>query len=103
MFVPETFSLEISVLYIAMVLVGGAGTISGAILGAFFFAYLPTLTRLLPAGIVSNSATETPNVFQLQNVLYGGLIVAFLIFEPRGLFGIWVRVRNYWKSWPFTY
>jgi branched-chain amino acid transport system permease protein len=86
-----------------MVFVGGAGTISGAILGAFFFTYLPTLTRLLPADIVSSSATETPNVFQLQNVLYGGLIIAFLIFEPRGLYGIWVRIRNYWKSWPFTY
>ena len=102
-FVPETFSLEISVLYIAMVLVGGAGTISGAILGAFFFTYLPTLTRLLPADIVSSSATETPNVFQLQNVLYGGLIVAFLIFEPRGLHGIWLKIRNYWQTWPFTY
>jgi branched-chain amino acid transport system permease protein len=102
-FVPETFSLEISVLYIAMVLVGGVGTITGAILGAFFFTYLPTLTRLIPAEIISGSATETPNVFQLQNVLYGALIILFLIFEPRGLFGVWIRIRNYWKSWPFTY
>jgi branched-chain amino acid transport system permease protein len=102
-FVPETFSLEISVLYIAMVLVGGAGTISGAILGAFFFTYLPTLTRMIPADIISSSATETPNVFQLQNVLYGGLIILFLIFEPRGLYGLWVRLRNYWKAWPFSY
>jgi branched-chain amino acid transport system permease protein len=102
-FVPETFSLEISVLYIAMVLVGGAGTISGAILGAFFFTYLPTLTRMIPASIVSSSATETPNVFQLQNIVYGGLIILFLIFERRGLHGLWIRARNYWKAWPFSY
>ena len=102
-FVPDSFNLEMSVLYIAMVLVGGAGTISGAILGAFFFTYLPTLTRQLPADLVATSATESPNIFQLQLVLYGGLIIGFLIFEPRGLFGLWARVRGYWKSWPFTY
>jgi branched-chain amino acid transport system permease protein len=102
-FVPDSFNLEMSVLYIAMVLVGGAGTISGAILGAFFFTYLPTLTRQLPADLVATSATESPNIFQLQLVLYGGLIIGFLIFEPRGLFGLWARIRGYWKSWPFTY
>jgi branched-chain amino acid transport system permease protein len=102
-FVPDSFSLEMSVLYVAMVLVGGAGTISGAILGAFFFTYLPTLTRQLPSDLVATSATDSPNIFQLQLVLYGALIIGFLIFEPRGLFGLWARVRGYWKSWPFTY
>jgi len=41
--------------------------------------------------------------FQLQTLLYGVLIVVFLIAEPRGLFGIWVRARNYWRAWPFSY
>jgi branched-chain amino acid transport system permease protein len=102
-FVPDSFNLEMSVLYIAMVLIGGAGTITGAIAGAFFFAYLPTLTRLLPPELISSSATDVPNVFQLQNVLYGVLIIVFLVFEPRGLFGVWLRARNYWKAWPFSY
>ena len=39
----------------------------------------------------------------LDAVLYGSLIIIFLLFEPRGLFGIWVKIRNYWKGWPFTY
>ena len=43
------------------------------------------------------------SVFQLNLVLYGALIVLFLIFEPLGLFGLWLRIRNYWKGWPFTY
>jgi branched-chain amino acid transport system permease protein len=104
-FVPERFNLELSVLFIAMVLVGGAGTISGAILGAFFFTLLPQFTRRLPEFVpfVSGSATDTPNVFQLETVLYGALIIVFLIFEPRGLFGLWLRIRNYWKAWPFSY
>jgi branched-chain amino acid transport system permease protein len=104
-FVPESFNLEMSVRFIAMVLIGGAGTISGAIAGAFFFTLLPTFTRELPGLVpfISNSSTDMPNVFQLETVLYGALVIVFLIFEPRGLFGIWLRIRNYWKAWPFSY
>jgi branched-chain amino acid transport system permease protein len=102
---PSSFGLLLSVQFIAMVLIGGAGTISGSIMGAFFIALLPRLTRELPAYLpfLSSSATETPNVFQVETLLYGLLIVLFLIFEPRGLFGIWIRARNYWKAWPFSY
>ena len=52
-------------------------------------------------------ATQTPgyplNVFDWNLVIYGVLIIVFLIFEPLGLYGIWVKVRNYWKRWPFSY
>ena len=105
-FVPNSsFNLETSILFIAMLLIGGVGTISGAILGAFFFTYLPVLTRFLPDFIpgLSGNAAVTPNVYQVEGVLYGALLIIFLIFEPRGLFGIWLRIRNYWKAWPFSY
>jgi branched-chain amino acid transport system permease protein len=104
-FVPEEFSLALSVLFIAMVLIGGAGTITGSILGAYFITLLPSVTRRLPEYVpfVSGSNEDTPNVFQVETVLYGALIIVFLIFEPRGLFGIWLRIRNYWKAWPFSY
>jgi branched-chain amino acid transport system permease protein len=102
---PSSFSLLLSVQYIAMVLIGGAGTISGAIAGAFFITLLPRLTRELQEWVpfISTQPDEMPNVFQVETILYGVLIIVFLIFEPRGLFGIWVRVRNYWKAWPFSY
>lgn len=104
-FDPSSFNLLLSVQFIAMVLIGGAGTVSGAIMGALFITMLPTLTRELPSYLpfISSSVTETPNIFQLQSVLYGLLIVVFLLFEPRGLFGIWIRIRNYWKGWPFSH
>jgi len=88
-----------------MLLIGGIGTISGAILGAFFITFLPTVTRLIPDAVpfISANPTEFPNVFILEQVLYGTLVIIFLIFEPRGLFGIWLRLRNYWKTWPFSY
>jgi branched-chain amino acid transport system permease protein len=104
-FDPGSFNLLLSVQYIAMVLIGGAGTVSGSILGAFFITLLPRLTREAPALLpfISASPTEVPNTFQLETVLYGVLIIVFLIFEPRGLAGIWTRVRNYWKAYPFSY
>ncbi|MDM4718804.1 branched-chain amino acid ABC transporter permease [Micromonospora sp. WMMA1363] len=104
-FDPGSFSLLLSVQYIAMVLIGGAGTVSGAIAGAFFITLLPRLTRELQAWVpfVSSQPNEVPNVFQVETILYGVLIIVFLIFEPRGLFGLWVRARTYWKAWPFSY
>ena len=104
-FDPASFNLLLSVQFIAMVLIGGAGTVGGVIAGALFISLLPTITRELPAYVplISSQVTQTPNVFQVEQILYGLLIVVFLLFEPRGLFGIWVRVRTYWKSWPFSY
>jgi branched-chain amino acid transport system permease protein len=102
---PGSFSLVLSVQYIAMVLIGGAGTISGAIAGAFFITMLPTLTRQLQPFVpfISTASDKMPNIFQVETILYGALIIGFLIFEPRGLFGIWHRIRSYWKTWPFSY
>ena len=104
-FDPGSFNLLLSVQFIAMVLIGGAGTVSGALMGALFISLLPTVTRELPAYVpfISSQVTDTPNIFQLQSILYGLLIVGFLLFEPRGLFGMWIRIRNYWKGWPFSH
>jgi branched-chain amino acid transport system permease protein len=102
---PTEFNLLLSILFIAMVLIGGAGTVSGAIAGAFFITLLSWLTERLGPWVpfISSRSHETPNVFQLQNILYGALIIGFLLVEPRGLFGIWLRIRNWWKAYPFSY
>jgi branched-chain amino acid transport system permease protein len=104
-FDPGSFNLLLSVQFIAMVLIGGVATISGSIMGALFITLLPRLVQELPSLLpaVSSSPTEFPNVFQVETLLYGLLIIGFLIFEPRGLFGICIRIRSYWKAWPFTY
>ena len=104
---PGAFNLLLSVQYIAMVLIGGVATISGSIMGAVFITLLPRITREIPKFLPFISAQAAGggvlNVFQLEAILYGLLIIGFLIFEPRGLFGIWIRARNYWKGWPFSY
>ncbi len=104
---PADYNLLQSVRYIAMVLIGGVATISGSIMGALFISYLPRFTQDLPQTfpllgdiLTGNGRLSTP---ELETILYGLFIVVFLVFEPRGLYGLWIRFRNYWKGWPFSY
>ena len=131
--IPESFNLFLSVQFLAILLVGGLGTITGTLLGSVFVVTLPRLVQdfsdLLSEtaesgsgilsgianlfvstgpddwGLISTAAGNSPglNVSQFNLVLYGVLLIVFLVFEPLGLYGIWIRIRNYWKGWPFTY
>ena len=103
---PGTYNLLLSVQFLAMVLIGGVATLTGSLFGAAIVVLLPRLVQELPRFlpfITGQSAGGLITTFQLQTLLYGVLIVVFLILEPRGLFGLWVRVRNYWRAWPFSY
>ena len=110
---PGTFNLLLSIEFIAMVLIGGVSTVSGSIMGAVFITFLPKMVKWL-AGIslfgfdVFGFISDSPsggfvNLPQMELLLFGGLIVLFLILEPLGLYGIWIRIRNYFKAWPFSY
>lgn len=103
---PGTYSFFLSIQFLAMILIGGVGTLSGALMGAAFVTLLPRLVQEVPGLLPFITAQSTGGfltTFQLQTIIYGALIVTFLIVEPRGLFGLWVRVRNYFRAWPFSY
>lgn len=103
---PSGFNLLLSVKYIAMILIGGVATITGSILGAAFVTLLPRAIQEIPRFIPTISAEATGGFLttqQLEQIIYGLLIIVFLIVEPRGLYGLWVRVKNYWAQWPFSY
>jgi branched-chain amino acid transport system permease protein len=104
----EGFSFLLSIKYIAMILIGGVATVSGSIMGAFFIIFLPKVVEFLAglpglSHVISKDPAGMINTFQFEQILFGLFIVGFLIFEPMGLYGIWIRVRNYWKGWPFSY
>lgn len=104
---PERWNLLLSIDFLAVVLIGGVATISGPIAGAMFVVLLPRIiegvARELPFISTTVGSNQFLNVFQLQRILFGAMIVLFLVLEPRGLYGIWIRIRNYFKAWPFSY
>ena len=102
----EQFQLTVSIDYLAMVIIGGLGSILGSILGAIFVTLLPILTRwfLEDYGWLLFSQQDLQNAIpNLRLILFGGLIIFFLVVEPEGLNRLWRNIRNYFRVWPFSY
>ena len=99
---PELFGLSLSVFYLAAIIVGGLGSILGTILGATFMTMVPELLRAM-VGWADALGVPDANVFlaPVRQVVFGLLIVGFLIFEPHGLAEIWRRARRFFHLWPF--
>ncbi len=96
----EPFSLKMSVEYVAMIVLGGIGTIFGAVWGALAY------TVLLPVAEHLGALLPFPDGFTSEHqsvLLFYPALCAFLIYEPLGLFGIWLRVKRYFLAWPFRY
>ena len=99
----ERFTLDTSILYLAMIIIGGLGSVSGAVMGAAFMTLLPALLQLL--GRTAGGAV--PNILQqipfLQQAFFGLVIILFLVFEPEGLARMWRNIKDYFRLWPFSY
>jgi branched-chain amino acid transport system permease protein len=100
---PDHFTFNQSILYIAMIIVGGMGTVIGSIIGAVFMVLLPEVISAVSGPLASAYPAFSPRIGAIAVIVYGLVIILFLLFEPDGLFGIWIRLKRYWKPWPFTY
>jgi len=100
---PDHFPFILSIQYLAMIIVGGLGSILGSIFGAVFMTLIPEVLNYL-SEIVKVYAPGKEEVFvPMKEVIFGLLIVLFLIFEPLGLAEIWNRIKNFFRLWPFSY
>jgi branched-chain amino acid transport system permease protein len=102
----EQFQLVVSIDFLAMIIIGGLGSILGSIFGAIFITLLPIALRLLleSVGSLFFSEAELANVISgTRLAVFGGLIIFFLIVEPEGLNRLWRNVRSYFRVWPFSY
>lgn len=99
----EKFTLNISILYLAMIIVGGLGSIAGSVYGAIFMSLLPVLIRNLANSLEGSVPFIAKQLPAIQNAVFGLIIIVFLIFEPRGLDRMWQRAKNYVRFWPFRY
>jgi branched-chain amino acid transport system permease protein len=103
---PDQWTLILSIQFIAILIVGGVGTVFGSILGALFIAGGPLVIEEYASSIplvswlTEQGGMSTAN---FNRLLFGLVIILFLVLEPHGLAGIWFRIRNYFRAWPFSY
>ena len=102
---PAAFSVEVSFRLLFMVIIGGLGSIMGSFFGAAFIVILPiVLSRLLPAlGDLVGIELSTASVSHAELMIFGGLIVWFLIVEPHGLAKLWSMGKQKLRLWPFPH
>ncbi len=100
---PEHFPLMESIRYLAMIIVGGLGSVLGAIFGAIFMTLVPEILKNTLSLMVDAFPQAMGYLFPLQQVVFGLLIVVFLVFEPHGLAEMWHRLKDYFRLWPFEY
>jgi branched-chain amino acid transport system permease protein len=93
---PEQFTLLQSIELVTIVILGGVGFLHGAVLGAAFLIVLPQLISLAKDYLPGNIAGSG-----LQSVVFGLMLIAFIIFEPLGLYGRWLKVRAWFELFPF--
>ena len=99
----DVFNMLIGVEALAMIIVGGLGSIPGAILGAIFITLLPEVARialgLLPGQLKGFLSTY---IFEIRGLLVGLAIIVMLRIEPDGLIAVWRNVKKYWTNWPLS-
>jgi branched-chain amino acid transport system permease protein len=100
----DQFGLLLSVEYLVMMAIGGTGILGAAMLGALFVTAVPELLGQLAPHLpflAESGSGLTPE--RASAILFGLLLAIVIVAEPLGLFGLWIRVKKYLTTWPFTY
>jgi branched-chain amino acid transport system permease protein len=106
---PEGFHIIMSITFLAMVVVGGLGSIMGSIAGATLMTYLDVKLQAIQdipgiGAILVSFSEKYMSMSGISNVaiiVYGLIMILIVLFEPLGIFGIWIRMKRYWKTYPF--
>ena len=96
---PEAYSLDLSFRILFMVIIGGVGSILGSFLGAAFIVLLPIFLNMLAHAL----GLATDYASNLELMVFGGLIIFFLIVEPHGLARLWQIGKEKLRLWPFPH
>jgi branched-chain amino acid transport system permease protein len=103
----EGFGIERSILFLAMVIIGGTGSIMGTLMGTAFVVLLPESMEWISTGLrgsaIDKALSLNTNITFLREIAIGLIIIAFLMFEPDGLAHRWRQIKTYWKLYPFSH
>jgi branched-chain amino acid transport system permease protein len=102
----DNFQLSLAIAFIAMIVIGGEGSLVGTVLGAMLWTLFPSalIASAEMAGGISPSVSNTVHTWQTQitNIVFGALILLVLVFAPTGLNGLWNRIKRSFVRWPYT-
>ncbi|HEX5690610.1 MAG TPA: branched-chain amino acid ABC transporter permease [Roseiflexaceae bacterium] len=99
----ERFTIETSILYLSMIIIGGLGSVAGSIYGAAFIVLLPALLTNMGGSLSGVFPRINDYIPFIQQGAFGLAIVLFLILEPEGIVKLWRNVKDYFRLWPFSY
>lgn len=97
----ETFSIIISIQLLMMIVIGGLGSIHGAFLGAIVIGFLPQFLSLAKEWVGDLFGGTTVAIPGLEFGVFGMILIAFILFEPMGMYGRWLKIRTYFELFPF--
>ena len=102
---PEAFTLDLSFRILFMMIIGGAGSILGSFLGAAFITLFPIFLNVVSKSMENALGIEIPHalVSNTEAMIFGGLIIFFLIVEPNGLARLWQITKEKLRLWPFPH
>jgi len=99
----ESFTILQSIDYLAMCIIGGLGYVLGAIFGVGFWFILERILEVVTTTLNTSFPDHVTWFVSLREIVFGVVIIFFLIFEPDGLAARWRTIKAYWKLWPFSY
>lgn len=99
----EGFTILLSIQFIAMVIIGGLGSVMGSLLGTIFMVLLPEVMEFAVKLVSTDAPGLQQGVAYFKEMAIGLAIILFLIFEPDGLAHRWRMIKSYWKLYPFSY
>ena len=99
----ERFTIETSILFLAMIIIGGLGSVSGSFFGASFMVLLPAFITTVGRSLQGTAPGVAALLPAAQQGIFGVVIIVFLVVEPEGLAKLWRNVKDYFHVWPFSY
>jgi branched-chain amino acid transport system permease protein len=99
---PSAFTIELSFRILFMVIIGGLGTIMGSFLGAGFILLMPIFLNVFFHGVFGQSV-DAGVISAVEQVIFGMMIIMFLIYEPLGLARLWQLTKERLRLWPFKH
>lgn len=97
----ETFTIFLSITLLMMIVIGGLGSIHGAFLGAIVITFLPLAISIVREFLNESFGVASVMPPGIETAAFGAILIAFILLEPMGIYGRWVKIRTYFELFPF--